>query len=254
MRFLPSAALVFLVCAPAAADPPATEPIAADELARSMRALLTAAMPTPLVESSHNWGHQKEVMNGITWEKDGLLLKPHKQKKLKNDGVWRRLKIEGVNPDKTLMLAVQDVNRPEKGRVTFDVVVTLATRITLEQQVWKSGVRLYSGETRARCRPILLLKCESTTRVQKTDSTVPDVVFRMRVLDAKLTYDQFKVEHTAGVGGELAEQLGDTLHSLVKQLRPSLEKNALAKASQAIVKAGDTKEVKLGLGKLFDGK
>src|SRR5262249_50886456 len=161
------------------------------------------------------------------------------------------LKIEAVNPDKTLMLTVQNVNRPEKGRVTFDVVVTVPARITLEQQVWKSGVRLYSGETRARCRPILLLKCESTTRVQKTDSTIPDVVFRMRVLDAKLTYDQFKVEHTAGVGGEIAEQLGGTIHSLVNQLRPSLEKNALEKAGQAIVKAGDTKEVKLGLGKLF---
>src|SRR5262249_787380 len=173
-RVPPSTVLLVLFCGPAAAAPPATEPIAADELAKSMRALLVAAMPSPLVEDSHNWGHQKEVMNGITWEKDGVLRKPHKQKKLKNDGVWRHLKIRAVNPTKALVLTGQNVNRPEKGRVTFDVVVTGPARITLEQQVWKSGVRLYSGETRARCRPILLLKCESTTRVQKTDSTIPD--------------------------------------------------------------------------------
>ena len=41
---------------------------------------------------------------------------------------------------------------------------------------------------------------------------------------------------------------------MVKQMRPSLEKDMLEKANRAIVKAGDTKEVKLGLGKLFDGK
>src|SRR5262245_9310683 len=255
MRFLLTTSLLAGLSSPAFAGPPSAEaPPAADELARSMRALLTAAMPTPLFEQSMNWGHQREVMNGVTWEKEGLLLKPNKQKKLKNDGVWSKLKMEAVNPDKRIMLAVQDAQKPEKGRVTFDVVVTLATRITLEQQVWKNGVRLYSGETRARCRPILFLKCESTTKVQKTDSALPDVLFRMRVLNAKLTYDQFKVEHTAGLGGEMAEQLGDALHGLIKQLRPSLEKDALDKASKAIVKAGDTKEVKLGLGKLFDGK
>ena len=129
-----------------------------------------------------------------------------------------------------------------------------AERIKFEQQLWKSGVRVYGGETRARCKTILLLKCESTTKVTKTDSFIPDVSFRMRVLDARLTYDDFVVEHTAGVGGEVAQALGDALHSTVKQIKPSLEKNMLEKANKAIVKAGDTKEVKLGIGKLLEGK
>jgi hypothetical protein len=36
--------------------------------------------------------------------------------------------------------------------------------------------------------------------------------------------------------------------------RPSLEHRLIDKANAAIVKAGDTKEVRLGIGKLFERK
>jgi hypothetical protein len=248
MRPLLTAALFFALASPAVAAPPA------DELASVMRTLLTAALPSPLVAKEFNWGHQVEVMNGITWEGDGILKKPHKQKKLKNDGVWRKIRVEAFDPEKNLTLAVKNVQQPEKGKLTFDIVVALQTRITFEQQVWTRGTRLYSGETRARCRPIVLLKCESTSRVTKTGGLIPEVVFRMRVLDATLSYDEFRVDHTAGVGGELAKVMGDALHDTIKLWKPSLEKDMKEKAQQAIVKAGDTKEVKLGLGRLLDGK
>ena len=48
--------------------------------------------------------------------------------------------------------------------------------------------------------------------------------------------------------------MGDALHDTIKLWLPSLEKDMKEKAQQAIVKAGDTKEVRLGLGRLLDGK
>jgi len=255
MRPLVSAAFLLALVGPASAAPPAPAAApSADELAEVMRTLLTSALPSPLVAKEFNWGHQVEVMNGITWEGDGIFKKPHKQKKFKNDGVWRKIRVEAFNPDKNLTLAVKNVQQPEKGKLTFDMLITLQTRIAFEQQVWSRGTRLYSGETRARCRPILALKCESTSRVEKSGGLIPDVVFRMRVLDAKLSYDEFRVDHTAGVGGELAKVMGDALHDTIKLWMPSLEKDMKEKAQQAIVKAGDTKEVKFGLGRLLDGK
>ena len=251
-RYTFASLVALTVSMPVAADPgdaPST-----DELATIFRGLLTSAMPDPLFQQNIDWGKQRNVPNGVTWKKDGLVLKPVKQEKMKNDGVWRRIKAEAINPDKTLTLKVSNVQKPEKGKLTFDVEITLQTRITFEQQFWKSGVRIYSGETRARCRPILKLKCESTTRTEKNGSLFPDVVFRMRVIDAKLTYDQFKVEHTAGVGGEAAEMLGEAVIETIKQVRPSIERNMLEKANKSIVKAADTKEVRLSLGKLLDGK
>jgi hypothetical protein len=255
MRLLPSVFATLVLGTPAVAAPPApTDAPTAGELASIMRTLLVNALPSPLVAKDINWGHQKMVANGITWKGDGILKKPEKQEKLKNDGTWRRIRVEAFNPEKTLTLVVNNVQQPEKGKLSFDMLVAVPAKVQFEQQVWKRDVRLYSGETRARFRPILLLKCESVSRVQKSKSFIPDVVFRMRVVDAKLTYDDFKVEHTAGVGGELAELLGEAMFDTVKLVRPGLEKDMLEKASQAIIKAGDTKDVKLGLGRLLDGK
>jgi len=230
-------------------DLPTTE-----ELSATMKGLLNTALPSPLVQQEFNWGHQRKVTNGITWEKDGIFRKPRVQEKLKNDGIWRKLKVEAVEPEKTLSVKVFSVQKPEKGKITFLLMISMQTRITFDQQLWASGVRLYSGETRARCQPVLLLSCESTTRTEKNGSTLPDVIFRMRVTHAKLTYENLVVEHTAGIGGDGAKLLGETIIEFVKDIRPSLEKNMLGKANKAIVKAGDTKEVKLSLSKLLEGK
>lgn len=250
-RFLLATTVTLGLFAPAYADPPLTSDTpTATEIGQVMRTLILTTLPTPLVEDSHNWGKQKEVTNGVTLHG----LKPEKQKKVKNDGTWSKVRIEALEPEKNLELIVFNVQKPGKGTLTFDVLTALPTRVTFEQQVWKSGVRLYSGETRAKVRPVLLVRCESTTKTVKGDSLIPDLVFRMRVLDAKLTYDGFKVEHVAGVGGDMAKVLGNAAHDMVKQVRPSLERNMLEKAEKAIIKAGDTKEVKVSLGKLLDGK
>jgi hypothetical protein len=62
------------------------------------------------------------------------------------------------------------------------------------------------------------------------------------------------VEHIAGLGGEAAKLLGDAARGSIKQWRPSMEHELLAKANVAIVKAGDTKEVRVSLSKLLGKK
>jgi len=252
MRLAITTILSLAFCCSAKADPADTP--TGEELASIMKGLLKSALPSPLVQQEFNWGHQRKFANGITWKKDGILRVPRVQQKMKNDGTWRKIKIEAVDPEKTLSVNVFSVQNPEKGKITFLVLLSLQTRITFNQQLWAAGTRVFSGETRARCKPTLLLSCESTTRTVKNDSFFPDVVFRMRVTHAKLSYDNLVIEHTAGIGGDGAKILGETIVEFVKDIRPSLEKNMLEKANKAIVKAGDTKEVKLSLSKLLEGK
>jgi len=115
MRLLASAVLV-ISAAPALAGPPTqAESPSAEDLAAVMRSLLTSALPSPLVAREFNWGHQVEVANGVTWEGDGIVKKPHKQKKLKNDGTWRRIKVEAFDPEKNLALAVKNLSSPRRG-------------------------------------------------------------------------------------------------------------------------------------------
>ena len=73
----------------------------------------------------------------------------------------------------------------------------------------------------------------------------------MKVAKADLGYDNLKFDHVAGVGGEAAQLIGEAAHSMLKQWRPSIERDLLAKANAAIEKAGEHKEVRLSLAKLF---
>ena len=236
----------------------ATDPVSpptALELERIFRALALPLVPTPLLEDKSTWGHQEMVCVGVKWEKKGVLLKPEAIRSLRNEGVWRKFTITASDLDKALGLRVSDVKLPEPGRITFSASIQLPVNLKLEQQRWTSGVRLYTCETRARCKAILHLNCESTSRFdKKPDALLPDMVMRLRVVDAKLSYKDFVVEHTAGVGGDLAKFLGEATRESIKLLKPSLERDLLAKANAAIVKAGDTKEVRLGLSQLVESK
>lgn len=252
MRVILAAFLVAsLASAPASAQSDLT-PTAA-ELSSTLRSLMIPCLPDPLVEQSFDWGKQKRVPVGVQWKKQGVLLKPEVMKQMRNDGHWRKIAIMANHPEKTLKLDVKNVKTPEPKRLTFTVDLEMPVKLKFEQQLWRAGVRLYSGETRARCRAVLHLACESVARSEKKPGALlPDIVFRMRVLEAKLSYHDFVVEHTAGVGGDAAKWLGEAVHETIRQWKPSLERDLLDKANAAIVKAGDTKEIRLGLSKLLD--
>jgi hypothetical protein len=99
-----------------------------------------------------------------------------------------------------------------------------------------------------------VLDCENTIRTEPGKSFIPDVIFRLRVTKATVWYEDLKFERLAGIGGDVGPVLGEAVHDAINRWRPSLERDLLAKANAAIVKAADTKEVRLSLGGLFDAK
>ena len=134
-------------------------------------------------------------------------------------------------------------------------MIGLDVDLKFEQQLWQNGLRLYSGETRGRCHAALLLKCEIVSRTEKkAGSLLPDVIVRGRATEAQLFYQDLVIEHTAGIGGDGAKVLGDAAVHTVKQVKPDLERDLLAKANAAIVKAADTKEVRVSFDALVKGQ
>ena len=237
--------------APATDPPPDTHVLTA-----VLRDLLLKEMPTPLVESTHDWGKQSEVVVGRSFHRSGPLrwdVEPRAA--LKNDGHWYKVTVVAKDPQKTLALGLKDVRTPTDGTLTFDVQAGLDVDLTFEQQFWRAGARLYSGETRGRCRAAVLLKCEATNRFERAAGAFfPTAVFRVRVTEAQLFYDDLVIEHTLGVGGDAAKLIGERAHKIMTRVKPSLERNLLARANAGIVKAGDTKDVRVEFDKLFAGQ
>jgi hypothetical protein len=267
-RILPGVAagiLAFLLALVGRADPPAPSkgltPGAAMKLlgsnssaalAGNLRAVLLDSLPTPLFEDNRHWGMQKSVRR-VEWRGKGLHVHPEPVERMENDGRWWMVKVTAPNPRDALVVDLRDFQQPAEGRMTFTAFFALDTDVEYDRQRWREGARTYSGSVRARMRIKLTLRCEATGRLQ-TNDFLPEAVVRLRVVQSDLKYDNFVVEHIAGVGGELAKVLGDAAHASINQWRPSLERDFIARANAAILKAGDTREVRVSLGALLGQK
>ena len=224
-----------------------------DALSGSLRGFLVRALPSPLYADDSHWGRQKEVAVGLTWKGKGLDVHPEPRTKPKNHGKWWRVRVTAPNLADTLVFDLRDVQTPEPGRMLFTAFASFDADIDYDREVWDEGVRLYSAGVRARMRVKLTLQCEAMSHVEKT-GVLPEAVFRLRVVKANCGFDNFVVEHIAGVGGEAAKLAGDAARGGLKQWHPSFERHLLEKADAAIVKAADTKEVRVGLSKLLGKK
>jgi hypothetical protein len=213
--------------------------------------MLIQAMPTTLYEGSSNWGQTRKVPNQLKWRRNGLRIRAEVYRNPRNDGTWRKIKLSTRNPAQSLAVDIRDWKYPDADHMTFTAALALDAGVDFEQQIWQSGVRLYSGSLRARMRINLTLGCEVLLKMEKSKGLLPDLVFRLRVVKSDMKYDNLVVEHIAGIGGTGAKVLGEALQSHIRQWHPSLERDLIAKANAAIVKAADTKEVRLGLGSLW---
>jgi hypothetical protein len=252
--------LLFATVAVAQTTPPTKAPAPADadtkQLSEHLQKLLLANLPDPLVQTDHHWGEQKEVAIGVRWEKKGVIrYKPEVMKGMKNDGHWERVTLEAADPAKTLSLKVSNARTPEAGKTLFDAVLQTDVKLKYEQQLWAAGKRLYGGETRAKCTAGVTMTVELTSRNEATPgSYLPTLVMRARVTEAKLSYWDLECEHTLGMDGPAAKALGKAVHEIIKKVKPDMEKDLLAKGNAAIVKAADTKDVKVELGNLLKKK
>jgi hypothetical protein len=234
--------LGFLAAVAALAQPPADTGL--ETLGAVLKPVLAGALPPVLYEKQTDWGRQRPTASGLEWHG----LRPRLTKAPRNDGIWRKLRVTAQDPARTFELRLSDLRNVAADRQTFKVFLAFQAGVDYEQQNWERGVRLYSSSAEARLRLKLALECENTLRIDDTKKLLPEFVFRLRILKADLTYDNLVVEHIAGIGGSGARLMGEAVRSSLKQWRPSLERDLLARANAAIVRAADTRELRLGLG------
>ena len=237
-----------------AADlPPAPVGVDPAHLAATLRSLLLAHMPDPVVETDVGWGRQRDVVVGMAAHREGRLrVRMEAVKAPRNDGLWQKVRVHPVDPQRTLGFGVRDVKAAGPGVVTFDAYAAMDVRLVADQQFWKSGARLYSGEARGRCRAALKVTCEVTSRLEPNPGSVlPTAVMRVRVTSAELFYTDLVCERILGLDGKPAAKVGEAAHKLMKAVKPGMEAELLAKANAAVVKAADTKEVRFEFDRLL---
>ncbi len=241
-----------LIAAAAPAQlPTAQDPSSTQQLAANLRTLLIRFVPTTLYEARPGLGKTTQIPNGLRWTGHGIHVHPEVSHGDRNDGTWKHIRLTADHLADTLVVDIRNVRPGSANQKLFDLFLSFDVQVSYIEQVWKTGVKLYDGEVRAKLRVKLNLACEATTRAEYKGGLLPELVFRLRVTKADFQYDNLVVQHVAGIGGEAAKVVGDTVLATLRQVHPSLERDLIAKADAAIVKAADTKEIRLGLGNLL---
>lgn len=235
--------------APPEVPQPGAEEVAA--ISKLLRDMALEKMPDPLLQAHDGWGQQKEFAVGRILLRNPQRV-PEWPRELFNDGLWRRFTISPRAPEKTFALGITDLVKPAPDTMHLTINVAMDINFKMEQQLWKRGLRLYSGETRGHCQGAVQLKVRVVSKtVPKPGSFFPDVLLTITTHDAKIFYDKIVIDHTAGLDGQPAQAIGDLVIDLIKTIKPDLERQLLEKGNAAIVKAAGTKEVKVELNKLM---
>jgi hypothetical protein len=203
-------------------------------LAGALRNELIDKLPSPLAESSPDWGHTKRIGGSNN-----------------KQGKWRKVRLDALNPRDTLVIDVRDPKAAGDGSVGFSVFLLCDARVEYTEHVYEAGIRMLATSARARLRLHLKVECQAVARLDAGSLWMPDLVLSIRATKAEVSYDNLVVEHAAGVGGDAAKLLGEGLKKGLHELGPGLEASWLAKADAAVVKAGHAREVRLNLAKLL---
>lgn len=229
----------------------AEQPDQAKALTELVRPLVLASLPDPLVKSERDWGRQVVAPVGVKWRG----VRPTVQKAVRNGGHWQRLTAVPIDPEQTFELAISDLSTPTPGKTAFTVRMALAVRGEHELQEWVGGVRVVSTTTRARCRVAVRLDCVCTSRVGVAPGDLlPSAELALAVERAECSYSGFVCERVAGVGGKPAALAGEATRAFIRRVKPSLEGEILTKANVAVMRAIESRPVRVELDKLLLGQ
>ncbi len=218
-------------------------------LATVLRPIILDALPKPLHENDDNWGHTAPGFERVNWRR---LRPPQIVKAPKNDGTWKKTLVTALDPQKNLEVRFSTLKADAPDRQSFKAFFSILINVKYDEEIWEKGIRVFREDTEARLRVKADLDIETTMRFESNPkSYIPDTVFRLRVTKANVSYDNMVVEHIAGIGGTGARLLGEAPARRLKQWKPSIEQNLMARADAAVVKAADTREVRLSLGNLM---
>ena len=242
------------VAAAAAAPPARPAALASGEeaWAEIIRTTVIAALPEKTVEDK-DWGHKSSVFSRyeIKTRKGRLSMRP--RTKEVNHGFWQRYTVTMLNPQETLQLEFDDIQRQPGGKTSFTMQMVMRARIEAEFEHWVYGVKGINGQTESDVTLAVVVNCAyDITTDQKEGELLPafQIVPEVNSLDLKVR--DIDTRKVGLIGGWAAEQLGDNSRSTVNSILNASEERILKDLRKKIEK--NIERLRVSPSKLFGGK
>jgi hypothetical protein len=211
--------------------------------------LVRAALPDEYENHKH-WGKTTEAPVGLSLVRDGRSLKLKPRTKTVNHGTWRYYRVRLRDPVQSLHLELNNIRQAPDGSVRFDLLAVADVDVYGRMADWRYGIQLISMNAEAHARVRLLAVCDASLLLDPS-RLPPDFVFRAKVHDAQVALEHFELDRLSQIRGDLAEELGKELRSLLDDLLADKQQKLVEKMNRQIEKNQD--KLRLSLAEATSG-
>jgi hypothetical protein len=208
----------FVVVATFADSPPSSAAaggVAPEIVSRIAARLIAEAIPREY-ERSKDWGRTKRITTGLRSSGNFFDFNIHRRKSRVNHGVWKKYRVTLVEPEKNLVVRIENLRTTAPGQFAFTLFVTARVHGWARAKVYDRGIHLIAVEAEGHSTVRLRLDTEITLESVRTKSFLPGLAIRPVVTDAHLHLGDFRLTRISDLRGTLAHELGDALRHVVE--------------------------------------
>lgn len=205
------------------------------------RAIVLTAIPDKHVDRKH-WDKTREIFDGVRVQQRGFNIRMTERRRRVNHGAWYMYTIRFPKPEQNLKLVIDQVQSQGVGKFSFAVQVAMK-KIHLHGQFeqWVLGVKGmnfdFESEVEVHMHAVVQM---SITPETKRGSILPDLVLDPVVRTLRLNLVDVNTRRIGRLGGDIAEELGDSSRRFFEDLIHSQEHRVIKKANEAIQKKRDS--------------
>lgn len=201
-------------------------------ISRTIRTILVESLPAQ-VDDEEDWGAKREVPSGLNFERSNGRLRLDKRTKEVNHGLWRRITVTPVEPDKNLRFEIIEARTIGPQKVAYELLAAAPVRGTARVERWRLGVKMLNFTTVADATIEMRLHGELTYQVDwQGNISQVTVVPTVRTVDLKLV--EFDLQRLGILDGKLAEELGDVATKPLGKQLDKQEPRVVEKINQAL--------------------
>jgi hypothetical protein len=197
--------------APQTAPVPA---VSAEATAQMVAKLISEAIPREY-ERKKDWGHTKEIVSGVRSSGNFFKFDIHRTRKLVNDGVWKHYRATMIEPEKNLVVRIDNLRSVAAGKIAFTLFVTTKLHGWGRAKVYESGVHLIALEAETDAKVSLWLDCEIALEAAPA-SFFTGIAVKPVVTNARMSLDEFRLTRVSNVSGPVVRELGDGIRHLIE--------------------------------------
>jgi len=226
---------------------PANTGVSPNATAKIVTRLIADAIPREY-ERSKDWGRTTRITTGVRSSGNFFKFDIHSKKSKVKDGVWKRYRATMIEPEKNLVVRIDNLRSLAPGRIALTLFATTKLRCWGRAKVYESGVHLISLEAEADAKVRLWIDCEIALEMAPS-SFLSGIAVRPHVTKARMKLDKFRLQRISDVRGPILHELGDGLRHLIEDELNG--RKLAAKLNHSIEKRRDrlvfTPEMLLGL-------